>query len=60
MGVRAFLKDILIIYLGYEIVKGYITHNFTISASIFIIALVLIIFAIWFFLERLGILPKVT
>lgn len=60
MGIRAVIRDILGIYLGYEIVKGSIQGNFMINNFVLISAVILLIFGIWFLLERTGILPKIT
>ena len=59
MGVRGIVRDIAGIYLGFEIVRGLITDNFVLSKYIIIAGLVLLIFGIWFFLERIGVLPKI-
>ena len=58
MGIRGIVRDIAGIYLGIEIIRGLITDNFVLSKYIIIAGLLLMIFGIWFFLERIGILPK--
>ena len=58
MGVRGILRDIAGIYLGIEIMKGLITESFVINKYVVISGLILLIFGIWFILERFGILPK--
>jgi len=58
MGVRGIIRDIAGVYLGIEIIKGLITDNFIISKYVVISALILLIFGIWFILERFGVLPK--
>ena len=60
MVIRAVARDILGIYLGYEIIKGYIQHNFAINTFILLAAAILLIFGVWFLLERTGIIPKIT
>lgn len=58
MVLRGLIRDILCIYLGYEIIKGYIFGNFSISATVFISSTILFILSIWFLLERIGLIPK--
>lgn len=58
MGARGFIRDIIGIYLGFEIIKGAITKDFEITGPIIACGLVLLAFGIWFILERIGILPK--
>lgn len=60
MGVRGILRDIAGIYLGIEIIRGVITQNFVISKYILIAGIVLLIFGLWFLLERIGIIPRIT
>lgn len=60
MVIRAIIRDIIGIYLGYEIIRGYISHSFVIKPAILVAAGILLLFGIWFLLERIGILPKVT
>ncbi|MEM5772691.1 MAG: hypothetical protein QXL86_00460 [Candidatus Aenigmatarchaeota archaeon] len=58
MGVRGFIRDIVGIYLGFEIIKGAITKHFEITIPIIACGLILLGFGIWFILERVGIIPK--
>ena len=58
MGARGFIRDIIGIYLGFEIIKGAITKHFEINMPIIVCAAILLAFGIWFILERIGILPK--
>lgn len=60
MGFRGIIRDLLSIYIGYEIIKGYIYKNFDFSLTLLIATLALFILSIWFILERIGILPKIT
>ena len=57
MGVRGFIRDLISFYLGYEIIRGYFSGSYAMT-NISIAVLVLVAIAIWFTLERLGILPK--
>jgi putative effector of murein hydrolase LrgA (UPF0299 family) len=58
MGLRGLIRDMVGIYLGFEIIKGAITKHFEITVPIIVCGAVLLTFGIWFILERLGILPK--
>lgn len=58
MGIRGIVRDIAGIYLGIMIVKGLITDSFVIDKYIVIAGLLLLIFGLWFILERFGVLPK--
>jgi len=60
MGIRAIIRDFLGIYLGYEILKGYLYKRFQINDFILLTALAMLVLSIWFLLERIGVLPKVT
>jgi len=58
MGVRGILRDIVSVYLGIEIIRGYVTGKFFV-ANISVAGIVLFVIAIWFLLERIGVLSKV-
>jgi len=61
MGLRAIIRDILGIYIGYEIVRAFIFKEFNFNnTALLVAAIVLLVFGIWFLLERMGVLPKLT
>jgi hypothetical protein len=61
MGLRAIVRDILGIYVGYEIVRAFIFKDFNFgNTALLIAAIILLAFGAWFLLERIGILPKLT
>jgi hypothetical protein len=60
MGTRGVIRDIVGIYLGFEIIRGYISHNFTLTPYILIAGLILLLLGLWFILERIGISPKIA
>lgn len=60
MGVRGFIRDIISIYLGYEIIRGFVSDDFAITLPILIVTIALFALTIWFILEKIGILPKLT
>lgn len=60
MGVRGLIRDLLGIYLGFEVVRSYISGNSSLNINILIASIAIFILAVWFLLERIGILPKMT
>mgnify|MGYP000119369794 CR=1 FL=1 len=58
MGIRGFIRDLIGIYLGFEIIKGAITKHFELTMPIIVCAVILLALGIWFILERIGLLPK--
>ena len=57
MGIRGFLKDIVVFYLCFHIFNmWFFGAQFT--SKVGWAALVLFILAVWFMFERFGILPK--
>lgn len=57
MGVRGIIRDIVSLYLGFEIIRGYFSGEFAIL-NISIVGMVLFGLALWFMLERIGVLPR--
>ena len=57
MGFRGVVRDILSIYLGYKLILVWL-FGVEFSSDIGIIGLILLIIAIWFIFERVGVLPK--
>jgi len=57
MGFRGILRDVLSLYLGFEIIRGYLSGQFFV-VNISIVGLVLFVLALWFLLERGGVLPR--
>jgi len=60
MGVRGLIRDLIGLYLGYEIIKGYVYQSFSFTPTILIATVVLLALSIWFLLERTGILPRLS
>ncbi len=59
MGVRGLVRDVLSIYLGYKLLSCYLSNACKgIEVGVFIAAVILLILAVWFLLERVGVLPK--
>ena len=57
MGVRGILRDIVSVYLGIEIIRGYATGKFFLL-NISVAGIVLFAIAVWFLLERIGVMPR--
>ncbi len=58
MGVRSVIRDLVALYLSYEIIKIWLFDS-EFTPIIGILAIILIFFTVWFLLEKMGILPKV-
>lgn len=53
MVLRSVVRDLITIYLCYNVIRGYTSEgNFTLAA------IVLLLLTFWFILEKIGILPK--
>lgn len=58
MVFRSLIRDIIIIYLAFEIVRGYLSHNSFVTINIMIATVVLVGMTIWFLLEKMGAIPS--
>ena len=58
MGLRGIVRDIVGILLGFQIISGALSGSFTMDSVVVIEAIILLVFGVWFILERIGILPK--
>jgi hypothetical protein len=58
MGLRGIVRAIVGILLGFQIISGALSGSFTIDSVVVIEAIILLVFGVWFILERIGILPK--
>ena len=58
MGFRSFLRDGLVFYLAYKIIKGYLFHDFHLDGTLVLLTLLLLLMTVWFLLEKMGILAK--
>ncbi|MDI6806656.1 MAG: hypothetical protein QMD14_02460 [Candidatus Aenigmarchaeota archaeon] len=52
MGLRGIIRDFVGIYLGYRIISAHLFGNLEIDWSILLCAVILLLFGIWFLLER--------
>lgn len=58
MGIRGIIKDALFVYLGYMIIRLYITDG-KVTTSMVLVTIVIFLMIGWFMLERVGIIDKV-
>jgi len=58
MGFRGIIRDIICIYIGYKLLVCVITDTIPTSDQLILYAAALLIFSVWFMLERIGLLPK--
>lgn len=54
MGFRSFLRDLLTLYLGYQVIKSYLFGEFSFSIILLLVTVVLMVFTLWFLFEKLG------
>lgn len=59
MGVRGLIRDLLGIYLGFEVIRSYISNS-SLNINILIVSILILILSVWFLLERIGVLPKIS
>ena len=59
MGVRGIIRDIIGIYIGYKLLVHAIEGIPPSSDQLILYALGLLLFSVWFMLERIGLLPKI-
>jgi len=57
MGTRGFIKDILFIFLAYNIFKIWM-YKEQVGTGVIALTALISILVIWFMFERLGIFPK--
>ena len=60
MGVRGLIRDLLGIYLGYEVIRSYFYGNSSLNLNILVASIAIFALAVWFLLERVGVLPKMS
>ena len=56
MGVRGIIRDLLGIYLGFEIARAALVGRLELSTPVVVSGIVLLVLGIWFILERIGIM----
>ncbi|HLD49364.1 MAG TPA: hypothetical protein VJB11_03295 [archaeon] len=59
MGIRAFIRDIIALYVGFRLLAAGLGSELS-RNDMLVFGIVLFVFSLWFLLERIGILPKVT
>lgn len=60
MAIRAFARDLLALYVSYKILRGWIYQNLAPNPFLLMATVCLLMLTLWFLLERLGVIPKLT
>lgn len=55
MGLRGLIKDILFIYLGFMVIRLWLSGG-KVTASMVVVTILILLLIGWFMLERIGIL----
>jgi len=58
MGFRGFIRDIVAIYIGYMLVSSVVMNSPLHKNMLLMYGIFLLLFSVWFMVERIGILPK--
>ena len=58
MGVRGFIRDIIFIYFGFQLLINGLRGIPISKGQSLLLAVFLLFFSVWFMLERVGIIPK--
>jgi len=58
MALRGIIRDIISIYIGFHLLIAAVTGDCLSSETLLLYALGILIFSLWFTLERIGIIPK--
>ncbi len=58
MGFRGFIRDIVAIYIGYMLVSSVVMNSPLHKNTLLLYGAFLLLFSVWFMVERMGILPK--
>lgn len=55
---RSIIRDIIFLYIAYKLLRVVVFSESLAGTEYILFALAIIIFTIWFWLEKFGILPK--
>lgn len=58
--IRSFVRDILCLYIGYALIANGMSGQNIPSNTLIIFGALLLFFTLWFLLEKIGVLPKLT
>ncbi len=59
MGLRSYLRDVVVFYIFYKSTKSFFTTK-NLDTTTYLSIILLFFITLWFLLERVGILPKTT
>lgn len=59
MAFRSFIRDVIVFYLVYEILRSYF-QRLQVSLTMVIASILLLILTLWFLLEKIGIMPSLS
>ncbi len=54
---RSFIRDIIVLYLGYRLLKVWRGDEFT--TGIGVLTIIVMLLTVWFLIEKIGVLPKI-
>jgi hypothetical protein len=60
MAFRSFIRDLIVFYLVYEILRSYFSKSLQVSTGMLIASILLLFLTIWFLLEKIGVLPSLS
>jgi hypothetical protein len=60
MAFRSFIRDLIVFYLVYEILRSYFSKSLQVSTGMVIASILLLFLTIWFLLEKIGVLPSLS
>jgi|GEM_PF-946553 hypothetical protein len=60
MAFRSFIRDLIVFYLVYEILRSYFSKSLQVSSGMLIASILLLFLTIWFLLEKIGVLPSLS
>ncbi len=60
MGVRGVIRDVLALYVSYRVLEGALFKKFAADFHLVLCSLLLLILTLWFLLEKIGLIRKIT
>ena len=58
MVFRSILRDVVFLYIAYRLLSSGVFNNAISNNELILFGLAMLIFSLWFLLEKLGILPR--
>jgi len=60
MGVRGVIRDVLALYVSYRIIEGFVSKNLVADSHLLLSSILLFFLTLWFLLEKIGLIRKIT